>query len=838
MAPFGRQVELAQVQRALHSGTSVALVGPAGIGKTTLANAAVAEAGFDAYHVAAVDFLQTRPYLPLRRLLGRAPTTGDAAAVAAEVHAHLEGDVLVLDDLQWADADTVEILPALAARAPIVVTLRPGGDTARRVVKHLDAAGIVIDLGPLSPDAANALAHRLLPGRSPAATADLVAAAGANPLAMKILAPSRTDRAFEGFDTLRAVVEDCSHAARDTLARLGLRGFSIDSETSGVGELVDHRLVEIDAQGDVRISAAIFSELALATLAPEERRTLHRQCAERAPNAGDAALHWAAAGELQKAHEAAVVAADLAATPLSRAQLLTIAAQTAPSEHRWSATRAAVVELLDLGRFDAIRPLVRRLEGVDPPTASDAIDRDLMRARLALDEHRPKAVLDLTIEALGTHGEASAEQRYSLLVLRAGAKGELFDLAGARADAQEAIAVAEAAGLSTIRARMVLAVIGVVAGTDQWRDELPAVFAEAVESSERGHAVDTGRLFALARFFDGDVAGGIAVCDQLAELARAHNNLSWERDARGIKAVNLSLCELADPEIVDEMRGLLDDPAVDQTRHEVAVLLALAESDLGNVERAQELLTEATRRAMRVRPDNLNDLWWARAEVAWTAGRLDECHDAAHRVLEKSSPVDFGAPAAAVLARWVAWERGEPCADLPGPLAVFAVQRGLIDEARAVELLATPGREADAAELFRRAAGLHDQYLRRCALRCRWGAGEALRRAGRLEAAIDELEDVRDDCVRYGFRPLQARIEASLRQTGAGSVGAAPGDVSGSLTPRQREILGLVRLGLSSADIAARLRLRPSTVDSHIRRSVRRLGASNRLEAALLADVG
>ena len=45
-----------------------------------------------------------------------------------------------------------------------------------------------------------------------------------------------------------------------------------------------------------------------------------------------------------------------------------------------------------------------------------------------------------------------------------------------------------------------------------------------------------------------------------------------------------------------------------------------------------------------------------------------------------------------------------------------------------------------------------------------------------------------------------------------------------------------MRAGLSTAEIAAQLHVRPSTVDSHIRKSMKRLGASNRREAALLAN--
>jgi DNA-binding NarL/FixJ family response regulator len=52
-----------------------------------------------------------------------------------------------------------------------------------------------------------------------------------------------------------------------------------------------------------------------------------------------------------------------------------------------------------------------------------------------------------------------------------------------------------------------------------------------------------------------------------------------------------------------------------------------------------------------------------------------------------------------------------------------------------------------------------------------------------------------------------------------------------SLTPREDEVLQLLRCGLRNADIAAALHLTESTVEFHVSRLLAKLGARNRLEA-------
>ena len=54
------------------------------------------------------------------------------------------------------------------------------------------------------------------------------------------------------------------------------------------------------------------------------------------------------------------------------------------------------------------------------------------------------------------------------------------------------------------------------------------------------------------------------------------------------------------------------------------------------------------------------------------------------------------------------------------------------------------------------------------------------------------------------------------------------------LTEREREVLGMVAMGMSSSWIAAALGVAPSTVETHVRHCPDNLGARNRAHAIAL----
>lgn len=106
-----------------------------------------------------------------------------------------------------------------------------------------------------------------------------------------------------------------------------------------------------------------------------------------------------------------------------------------------------------------------------------------------------------------------------------------------------------------------------------------------------------------------------------------------------------------------------------------------------------------------------------------------------------------------------------------------------------------------------------------------------------VSGAVDAgLCEIRDGSVRL-CRPLVGRVavaraDDTTRATGLALLAALPNPIHLLLSVRETEILRLVGQGLPTRLIATRLDIRPSTVDSHVRSAVAKLGAENRRHAA------
>lgn len=76
---------------------------------------------------------------------------------------------------------------------------------------------------------------------------------------------------------------------------------------------------------------------------------------------------------------------------------------------------------------------------------------------------------------------------------------------------------------------------------------------------------------------------------------------------------------------------------------------------------------------------------------------------------------------------------------------------------------------------------------------------------------------------------IDPRLSAQL------AAASAPSGEAGGPSAREREILQLLAVGLTGEEVAERLVLSPTTVQTHVRNAMRKLGARTRVEAITLS---
>jgi DNA-binding NarL/FixJ family response regulator len=108
---------------------------------------------------------------------------------------------------------------------------------------------------------------------------------------------------------------------------------------------------------------------------------------------------------------------------------------------------------------------------------------------------------------------------------------------------------------------------------------------------------------------------------------------------------------------------------------------------------------------------------------------------------------------------------------------------------------------------------------------------------GDRAAAAPLLADAASIADALGHVQLQTAVAAFASAAGlAASVGApASASVTDGLTARERQVLDLIAEGLSNRQIGERLFISVKTVSVHVSAVLRKLGASTRTEAAVVA---
>ena len=214
-------------------------------------------------------------------------------------------------------------------------------------------------------------------------------------------------------------------------------------------------------------------------------------------------------------------------------------------------------------------------------------------------------------------------------------------------------------------------------------------------------------------------------------------------------------------------------------------------------------------------------LWEGRADVALQLASSGDT--SAHGWL---------APYFAVVAAWACDDLGRRVeAAVPADAQLLPITRPLVTEVDALRVLASS--PSTSADLLAAASAASRDFSYGQAVRQAWGAAEAARRAGR-DDAVELLLAVEDEAVEAGLAPILARARRSLRLAGVVRTSERTIDRTSLVSPREREVLGLVAAGLTNNEIARRLGVGRPTVRRLTDRARAKLGARDRVEAAAM----
>ncbi|GAA5200130.1 LuxR family transcriptional regulator [Microbacterium jejuense] len=804
--------------------------------------------------------------------------------------------VVVLEDLQWADAASMALLKTLAStlrgrRLTIVATYRSDDidrfHPLRPVLAELDRTRSVVrvEVRPLSADEVAEQVSLLAVGLDPRIVESLIERSGGIPFLVEELV-DLGDRALP--DTLRDLVlaryarlgDDAQHTVRtmaaggmhvehDTLAAVTALGD--DALDGAVREAIDSRIILADGAG-YTFRHALTREAVEVEMLPSERVRVHRRYAEHlrddrgdSPDAASTvAEHWLAARDLPAAFDATVVALRQLhtrfspATSAKLAERLTELWDQVPDAADRAGTTLPAVHLdaaqawHDLG--DAERSLRAANEGL-AVCPDDALTRAaLLRQRFVQTfnlEHRQR---DEDLAESVALLEQLDDPRARILLSRAltnMALNEHGDVA--REHTLRAIELAEDGGDD--------AALAVALTVEAWRiasdeddepralEPLQRAVTLRLDPGMRAYAGSalTDMLVRVGRFAEAAVVG----TQHYADVVRA----GIERGSGPGLAYTLALAlfSAGHPEeglrYAQRARRLTD-------AHYAATMVRLMVGHLTWDDRtdARDELLVAERAtieaAARDRAEKTRSWRIQRAEehLALRAPGADPPPEVFEDVLALASGQAGSSSLrryALVTAALLALPAGRPVAPAVRDRLVTGMA-GWPDHASALVhadlMRALLGDDSAVAEqrvdawralVDATADGLLPVWHRQIA-RCRLAL--ALLDAGERDEAAAVLADVVERAQVEGVARVgrwAAEVAADAGLAGAAGAGGADGRrLMATLTPRELQVLELIAEGLTNPQIGQRLFISPKTASVHVSAILAKIGAANRAEAA------
>ena len=497
--------------------------------------------------------------------------------------------------------------------------------------------------------------------------------------------------------------------------------------------------------------------------------------------------------------------------------MLAIAAEAEDDD----ATRVeAAAASITAGDWDRARRLATSVTSEDPVVVAGACLQLTRACWFAGDIGEAAAAVSTGIDALGDldHpllARLHVEQAHQL-VRTEEATASTADIARA------AVAVAARVGVDMPRAHNVLATALAHDGLSGWEDLYRQVIPAAAAAGDADTECSAAYFLASHLGFAGRYAEAVELLEVSIARASALGEVTW-RDHMTLASITDRFMSGGDPAaLVDDARRFIEARPVFRNRAQAELALALSLGDVADFERATHGVLAALE--MMTSVEDRSILLAAATELFWMAGELPRALEFGELAAELG-PGWFGitaaAAAAAALARFELGLRVTVGIDRP-KVPIFETFQVEIDGLRAWS-------DGDSG----RAIALLDDAVsrwRRCgpqrySIRAQWTAGVMACRIAHPSAGR-RLVAVEQEAGCAGLAPIARRaamIRHALGQTCA-------------LTTRETDALLLVADGCTSKQIAERLEIAPSTVESHIASAVRKLGARNRRQAAAMLE--
>jgi DNA-binding CsgD family transcriptional regulator len=893
----GRDPERATIAALLdaaRSGAGGALVvrGVAGSGKSTLLADALGSAsdatvlrtsGVESESPLAFAALQ-RLLWPLRGRIGTLPAPQQAALRAALGEAEGDGDrflaflgtlslladaaeespvIAVVDDAHWLDDASAAALLFVARRLQaerlaLVFAVRDGE------AHGFDAPDLpTLSLGGVTGEAAGAVLSSAANGTEvdPAVRDRVVAATGGNPLALVELAGVLSAEQLAGrlplpgqlpltvgverrfLDRHRrlsgpaqrflllAAADDTGRlpVIRDAADRLGIGDDALDAvERAG--------LLRVDGDAVAMYHPLVRSAVYRAATSAE-RRAAHRALAEvLTADADRRAWHLAAAadrpddtvvaaldGVAERAtgrggHEAAssawARAAELTADPAARARRLASAASAA-----WLAAQPERARSL----ADSARPLT-----TDPLLRADL---DRLRARVEWNVGSPLVGHRILLRAADEVAGVDVDRGRAMTMLAAAVSSVAS--VGAEDMGEHIAGLGDPAAADGDHARCYARLLsGFVLLRHGRLAEAAARFRPAFDH-DPGEDTDLRSNLGVAAFQLGDTGMVLTHHARLLADARSHGALvlivyALTRRAFAELATGDWRAAAAGAAEALDLATSSGQPALTVFPHGWLALVAALRDQREDLAAHLEALDR--RPVAGVTGPLVDDLArWARALTADTpAAALHQLEQIGTGIVRRLAAIDR-------LEAAVRADRRLLARDWTGELEEFGTAVGadwaLAAAAYGRALLADgPSAEAEFAQAVKHADAAGHRFD---GARIRLGLGEHLRRARRRVDARVHLRDALEVFDDLGATRWSARATQELRASGET---ARRRDVTTTteLTPQERQVVALVRRGLSNRDAAAQLFVSPRTVDFHLRNVFSKLGVASRAELAAL----